>query len=83
VTKTGSAIGYQFGVVQVSVTKTGSKITSIGLVQAQATHGRQAAFSSLVSAAISANGTGFGNLGGATYTTQAFKEALSSALAKF
>jgi hypothetical protein len=37
----------------------------------------------LISAAISANGSGFGNLGGATYTTNAFKQALDNALGKF
>jgi uncharacterized protein with FMN-binding domain len=33
--------------------------------------------------AIQAQGASFGNLSGATYTTNAFKQALSSALAKF
>jgi uncharacterized protein with FMN-binding domain len=50
---------------------------------ATATHGRQSAFSPLVQAAIAANGTNFGNLSGATYTTDAFKQALESALGKF
>ncbi|MEN9752752.1 MAG: hypothetical protein RL670_443 [Actinomycetota bacterium] len=83
VTKTGGAIQYQFGVVQVAVTKTDGKIASIELVQASATHGRQSAFSPLVQAAIGAQGSSFGNLSGATYTTDAFKQALDSALGKF
>jgi len=69
--------------VQLSVTKANGKITKIGLVQAGATGGRQGAFSYLVQYAVAAQGTSFGNLGGATFTTEAFKQALDSALAKF
>ena len=83
VTKTGAAESYRYGVIQVSVTKSGGAITSINLVQAGATGGRQAAFDPLVNAALQAQGTNFGNLGGATFTTQTFKTALESALAKF
>jgi uncharacterized protein with FMN-binding domain len=82
-TKSGSAVNYQFGTVQVSVTKANGKITSINLLQAGATHGREGAFSYLVQAAISAQGSSFGNISGATYTTEAFKQALDSALGKF
>ena len=81
--KTGAAIGYRFGTIQVSVTKSNGSITAIDLVQAGATGGRQTAFPRLVAEAINANGSSFGNLGGATYTTAAFKQALDSALAKF
>jgi uncharacterized protein with FMN-binding domain len=83
VTKTGSAINYRYGTVQVSVTKANGKITAVNLLQAGATGGRQGAFSYLVQYAIQANGTSFGNLGGATFTTDAFKQSLESALAKF
>lgn len=83
VTKTGAAESYRYGVIQVSVTKSGGAITSINLVQAGATGGRQAAFDPLVNAALQAQGTNFGNLGGATFTTETFKTALESALAKF
>ena len=83
-TKTGDAIMYRFGTVQVSVTKDAAgAITAISTVQASATGGRQAAFSSLQAAAVSAQGSSFGNISQATYTTQAFKDALDSALAKF
>lgn len=82
-TKDGSAVPYRFGTVQVSVTKSGGKITAVNLLQAGATGGRDAAFSYLVDLAIQANGTSFGNLGGATYTVDAFKQSLESALAKF
>ena len=84
VAKTGSAIGYKYGTIQLEVVKSGSKITSINLIQAS-TKGREWASvpSMLVTAAISAQGSGFGNVSGATFSTQAFKSALESALAKF
>jgi uncharacterized protein with FMN-binding domain len=77
---TGNAIDYRYGTVQLKVTKTAGKIDSIDLVQAGATAGRDQAFSMLVDAAVKANGSSFGNVGGATYTTDAFKQALDSAL---
>jgi uncharacterized protein with FMN-binding domain len=82
-TKTGSAISYRYGTVQVSVTKTNGKITAVNLLQQGATGGRQQAFPALVQAAVSAQGSGFGNMSGATYTVDAFKQSLESALAKF
>jgi uncharacterized protein with FMN-binding domain len=82
-TKTGTAINYRYGTVQVSVTKASGKITAVNLLQEGATGGRQGAFSYLVDYAIQANGSSFGNLGGATFTTDAFKQSLESALAKF
>jgi uncharacterized protein with FMN-binding domain len=85
-TKTGSLVQEPRwgGYVQVSVTKDATgKITAINLVQAVATGGRQGAFSVLQSAALSAQGSNFGNVSRATYTTDAFKQALDSALAKF
>jgi uncharacterized protein with FMN-binding domain len=81
-TATGDAINYQFGTVQLSVTSENSKITKIDLVQSSATAGREQAFSYLVTDAITANGTNFSNLSGATYTTDAFKQALQSAISK-
>jgi len=83
VTKTSAAESYRYGVIQLEVTKSGGAITGIALVQAGATGGRQAAFDPLVNAAIQAQGSNFGNLSQATYTTEAFKAALESALAKF
>ena len=79
---TGDQIDYQYGTIQLKVTKTSGKISAVDLVQAGATAGREQAFPTLVSAAISANGSSFGNLGGATYTTEAFKQALDSATSK-
>ena len=84
--KTGSAtsdaVNYMYGTVQLKVTETNGKISAIDLVQAGANNGREQAFPYLVKDAISANGTSFSNLSGATYTTDAFKQALSSAMSK-
>jgi uncharacterized protein with FMN-binding domain len=82
-TKTGSVVESGFGTVQVQVTKSNGKITDITMLQANATHGRAAAFPYLIQYAIAANGSNFANLGGATYTTNAFKQSLEAALAKF
>ena len=79
---TSDALQYRYGVVQVKVTTASGKITAIDLIQAQATDGREQAFSVLADAAIKANGSNFGNLSGATFTTEAFKQAVDSALSK-
>jgi uncharacterized protein with FMN-binding domain len=70
--------------VQLAVTKSAGKITSIDVVIGT-TKGREwsGVIAELVPAAVSANGSGFGNYSGATFTTEAFKSALESALAKF
>jgi uncharacterized protein with FMN-binding domain len=81
-TATGDAVDYEFGTIQLSVTTDGSKLTDVGLIQAGANGGREQAFSYLVSDAITANGSNFANLSGATYTTDAFKRALDSAISK-
>ncbi len=82
-TKTGDSVESGFGPVQVKVTKVDGKITEITYLQSVATKGRSAAFPYLVQYAIQANGSNFGNISGATYTTNAFKQSLESALAKF
>ena len=82
-TKSGSVIESGFGTVQVQVTMVSGTISDITMLQANATHGRAAAFSYLVQYAIDANGASFANISGATYTTNAFKQSLRDALAKF
>ena len=79
---TGATIDYRFGVVQVKVTKTDGQITAVKAVKATATDGRESAFSYLEQYAVDAQGTSFSNLSGATYTVDAFKKALDSALNK-
>lgn len=80
---TGDAIYYRYGTIQIEVVKTGSTISAINLVQAS-TKGRQyeSVPPMLVSAALNAQGTAFGNVSGATFTSEAFRSALESALGK-
>ena len=81
-TVTGDAVQYRYGTVQVEVVRTGGKITAVNMVQAGATAGREQAFPYLTDYAIQAQGSNFGNLSGATFTTEAFKQALDSAISK-
>ena len=76
------AIQYRYGTVQVEVVRSGGKISKINMLQSDATEGRQAAFPSLIQAAIDAQGSNFGNLSNATFTSEAFKLALDSAISK-
>lgn len=81
-TVTSDPIQYQFGTIELSVTRKTGKISAIDIGQSTATNGREQAFPYLVQYAIKAQGTNFSNLGGATYTTDAFKQALTSAISK-
>ena len=65
------------------MTKANGKITAVNLLQAGATGGRESAFSYLVSYAIQANGSVIDTASTETYTVDAFKTSLESALAKF
>ncbi|MFM6980111.1 MAG: FMN-binding protein [Micrococcales bacterium] len=78
----GDAIQYRYGTVQVEVVRTSGKISAINLLQSDATAGREQAYPILVQYALDAQGTNFGNLSGATFTTDAFKQALNSAISK-
>jgi uncharacterized protein with FMN-binding domain len=81
-TVVSDAVPYQFGTIQLSVTRKAGKISAIDIGQSSASNGRDQAFPYLVQYAIKAQGTNFSNLGGATYTTDAFKTALTSAIKK-
>lgn len=81
-TVTGDAIPYAFGTVQLEVVREGGRLTAVNLIQAGATAGREQAYPVLQQAAIDAQGTNFANLSGATYTVDAFKAALESAISK-
>lgn len=81
-TVTGDAVPYAYGTVQLEVVRQGGKLTAVNLIQADATAGRQQAFALLQQAALDAQGTNFANLSGATYTVDAFKTALESAISK-
>ena len=85
VSHTSSPVNYRYGTVQLTVTKTGSSITSINLDQAGATNGRASSFPYLVQLAIAAQSSSFDTsmLSGATYSVNAFMSALNDALAQF
>lgn len=76
------SVNYQYGVVQISVTATGGKITNIDIQNSTCSHGWEQAFPMLTQEAIAANGSNFSNVSGATFTSTAFKQALDSAIAK-
>jgi uncharacterized protein with FMN-binding domain len=81
-TVTSDQIPYQYGYVELKVTKSAGKLSAIDVGGSTASDGREQAYPTLVDEAIKAQGTSFGNLGGATYTTEAFKKALDNAIAK-
>lgn len=87
VSKTGST-SYRYGTIQLTVTKKSGKITAVDYSGSTASAGRDAAFPYLVKYAIAENGSNFTNqeigfLSGATFTMQAFQQALDNALGKF
>lgn len=78
---TGSAVGYRYGVVQLTVTATEGHLDDITIVQASVDGGKYRSVpSELVQRALASQGTSFANVSGATYTSDAFRQALSSAL---
>ena len=88
VTKKSDPITYvaekRQGVMQISVTKKGSAITAIDILSGGTEGGQWATVPDLLAqAAIEAQGSNFGNISRATHTTEAFKQALETALAKF
>lgn len=83
VTKSGDPIDYNFGTYQVSVTKTNGAITAVDLIQGSYTRVPNGTNAWLAASAVASQGSSFGNISRATFTTIAFKNALDSALAKF
>jgi len=82
VSVTSDAITYKYGTVQVALTVTDGAITSVKMVQGDASNGRADAYTSLVDATLAAQSTNYGNISGATFTVDAFKKAVDNALAK-
>jgi uncharacterized protein with FMN-binding domain len=76
----GQAIGYQYGTVQVSVVIAGGQIIDVQNNVAQATKGRDQAFPLLLTEVLQAQSAHISNLSGATFTTQAYAQAVQSAL---
>jgi uncharacterized protein with FMN-binding domain len=85
VSHTSSPVYYRYGTVQLTVTKQGSQITNIVMDQAGATAGRAAAFPYLIQLAEKAQSASFDTsmMGGATFSTDAFMQALGDALSQF
>lgn len=82
---TGTDVQYRYGDIQLKVTEDGSKITDIGVVQEGATDGRSYQINSqavpmLQSEAMSAQSAQIDGVSGATYTSQAYAQALQSAI---
>jgi uncharacterized protein with FMN-binding domain len=82
VTVESDAVDYRFGTVQIAVTATAGKITEIDIQNSTCSHGWEEAWPMLTEAALSANGSNFANVSGATFTADAFKQALDSAISK-
>jgi uncharacterized protein with FMN-binding domain len=78
----GDAVEYRYGVIELEVTATAGKIEKITELQATSSSGWQAAIPVLNEEAMKAQKADFGNLSGATFTTDAYQQALSSALSK-
>lgn len=81
-TVTGDPIQYRYGVVQLEVTANNGKIEKIKEIHADTTAGWESAIPELNKAAMEAQSADFGNLSGATFIAEAYKEALASALSK-
>jgi hypothetical protein len=75
-------IQYRYGAVELEVTATAGKIEKITEIQATTTPGWESAVPILNQEAIKAQKADFGNLSGATFTTQAYQQALASAISK-
>lgn len=75
-------IPYKYGEIQLQLTKTGAQITDISVLAGDMSYGRDVAYQTLIAATISTQGTNYGNVSGATFTTDAFKQAVQNALAK-
>lgn len=82
-TATGAAIDYKYGTVQLEVTKSSGTITDVNVLVGYGSGPQYTdLIASLAQYAVEANGSDFGNVSRATLTTNAFKQALDSAIAK-
>lgn len=75
-------IEYMYGVVQLRLAMLGQEITNVTVLQGDTSYGRDVAYATLVAATLQYQSTNYGNVSGATFTTEAFKLAVESALAK-
>ena len=82
-TLASDVIAYKYGNLQISLTKTDGAISAVSVLIGEATNGRDQAYLILTAATIETQGTNYGNVSGATFTTDAFKLAVENVLAKF
>lgn len=79
----GDPIFYRYGTIQLQVAKSGGALSEVKIIVANVRGNEFAAVpNELAQAAIAANGTKFANVSGATFTSNAFRQALDSALGK-
>lgn len=83
VSQTSAAIRYEYGTIQVKVTKDAGNITAVSYLKSSYTRLPTGTLTYLVNASIQANGSNFTKVSRATVTTDAYKKALEDALAKF
>lgn len=81
-TVVSDSIQYKYGVVKISLTATGSDITNVTLLEGDTSYGRDVAYVALAAATVQTDGINYGNVSGATFTTEAFKKAVTNALSK-
>lgn len=84
-TLTGTDVQYPYGELQLRVTETGGKITQIDVVQnvapdPRSEHINAQALAILIPEAVRAQGTNIDAVSGATFTSEAFAQALQSAI---
>ncbi|HOW01131.1 MAG TPA: FMN-binding protein [Rhodoglobus sp.] len=84
-TYAGSTVNTRFGPVQVQVTIAGGAITDVTALQLTNTDGRSVQISNyaspiLAQEVLSSQSAQVSNVGGATYTSQAYLQSLQSAL---
>ena len=86
-TVTGSDVNFRYGDLQLKVTATGSRITSVSVVKLDETDQHsaeidQVAIPQLTQEAVGAQSAKIDGVSGASYTSQAYEQSLQSALDK-
>lgn len=85
-TGTGTGVGdelfYKYGSIQLQAVKAGGSLSEVIILKATVRGNEWAGVpAELAQAAVAANGTKFANISGATFTSNAFRKSLESALA--
>lgn len=84
-TLTGQAVKTKYGIVQVQITVTGTKITNVAFVQLTSTDSRSAQINSnaapkLLQQTLAAQSANIDGVSGAAYTSNGYRQSLQSAL---